>query len=397
MNDAKEIWDDFAIRFAQTNVPKLFNSRKEIASLSQGNLSISTYFTKFRALNDELDALSAVPHYDCGKCTCAVNVKLDNFSKSTKLSQFLMGLGEQYTAIRGHLLLMNHVPSLSAAYSILMQEENQREFGNSSIITEYVALAVQGGNTEFTGGYKTSRQPGQQTVGFAKRSVSDASLICEVCHLTGHSKDKCFCVYGYPSWHRLFGKPKPKPKSQIRISHAHNVIADTPTSESKSPAEAAGFTTAQCQQIMTMIHSGFKELSAANSSSASGSNQWNSTSITPSHMAGNVLHFVCHTNSKKSLSSNMWILDSGATDHITPHLHLLTNVNQINYVFHLPNGQHTTVTHIGTIILHVNIVLTDVLYVPSFNYNLLSIPKLTSTNSCNVFLLKMLVIYRTIS
>ncbi|XP_074336774.1 uncharacterized protein LOC141673946 [Apium graveolens] len=125
MSVAKDFWDDLVIRFAQTNVPKLFNLKKELAYLSQGNMSISAYFTKFRSLNDELDALSSVPHYDCGKCSCNVNAKLDNFSKTAKLSQFLMGLSEQYTTIRGHLLLMTQVPTLSAAYSLLMQKENQ--------------------------------------------------------------------------------------------------------------------------------------------------------------------------------------------------------------------------------------------------------------------------------
>lgn len=304
MNVAKDIWDDFAIRFAQTNVPKLFNLRKEIASLRQGNLSISAYFTKFRALNDELEALSVVPRCDCGKCSCAINAKLDVFSKSIKLSQFLMGLGEQYTAIRGHLLLMTPIPSLSVAYSILMQEENQREFGVTSVQTDSIALSVKNHESHSAAG-----KMGKAITG--KRNVTDATIVCEVCHLSGHNKDKCFCVHGYPSWHKLFGKPKPKPKIQSKSSHAYNVISDGSDSVStaKPTTESAGFTTAQYQQLMTMIQSGFKEMSAnanagASSSSAPGlSNQWTSGNST--YMAGNVLHFVCHTNSKRSLSADM--------------------------------------------------------------------------------------------
>lgn len=30
--------------------------------------------------------------------------------------------------------------------------------------------------------------------------------------MSGHLRANCFCIHGYPSWHRLFGKPKPKPK-----------------------------------------------------------------------------------------------------------------------------------------------------------------------------------------
>lgn len=47
----------------------------------------------------------------------------------------------------------------------------------------------------------------------AKNSTCASSLLCEFCHMTGHSKDKCFCIHGYPEWHKLYGKPKPKPQN----------------------------------------------------------------------------------------------------------------------------------------------------------------------------------------
>ncbi|XP_074363002.1 uncharacterized protein LOC141703371 [Apium graveolens] len=179
-----------------TNVPKLFNLIKELSYLSQGNLSISAYFTKFRSLHNELEALSSIPHCDCGKFSCNVNAKLDNFSKSTKLSQFLMGLGEQYTAIRGHLLLMTPVPNLSVAYSLLMQEKNQRELGVNTSIIDFVALFVknhnnQGGNS---GSYsnKSGRPNGN------KKAVIENSIIYDFCQMSGHTRDKYFCVHGYP-------------------------------------------------------------------------------------------------------------------------------------------------------------------------------------------------------
>lgn len=71
-----------------------------------------------------------------------------------------------------------------------------------------------------------------------------------------------------------------------------------------------------------MIQFGIKEKSVSinNNSGSSANSHWNSSTSTP-HMAGNVQHFVCHANNNKSLSPDMWILDSGATDHITPHMH----------------------------------------------------------------------------
>lgn len=43
-------------------------------------------------------------------------------------------------------------------------------------------------------------------------SAKNTSMICEFFHMSGHLKATCYCIHGYPSWHRLFGKPKPKPK-----------------------------------------------------------------------------------------------------------------------------------------------------------------------------------------
>lgn len=36
MNTAKQIWEDLGVRFAQGNVPRFFNLRKELAYLTQG-------------------------------------------------------------------------------------------------------------------------------------------------------------------------------------------------------------------------------------------------------------------------------------------------------------------------------------------------------------------------
>lgn len=41
--------------------------------------------------------------------------------------------------------------------------------------------------------------------------------------MSGHKKNICFSVHGYPSWHRLFGKPK----SHVKTGHACNVITES--------------------------------------------------------------------------------------------------------------------------------------------------------------------------
>lgn len=50
----------------------------------------------------------------------------------------------------------------------------------------------------------------------------------------------------------------------------------------------------------------------------------------------------------------------------------------------IPNGQKVTVHNIGDVKLTKNIMLKKVLYVPSFHFNLISVPKLVQDLKCSV-------------
>lgn len=81
-------------------------------------------------------------------------------------------------------------------------------------------------------------------------------------------------------------------------------------------------------------------------------------------------------------------MDSGATDHIVSDASLLVHAKSLNAVLHLPNGTTTPITHIGDLHLTSSLVLIEVLCVPSFNCNLISISKLTADLSATVIFSK---------
>ena len=62
----------------------------------------------------------------CAKCECEVNNKLQKYIEERKLIQFLMGLNSSYTDIRGNILMIVPFPTVSQAYSLLVQEKRQR-------------------------------------------------------------------------------------------------------------------------------------------------------------------------------------------------------------------------------------------------------------------------------
>ncbi|XP_074347554.1 uncharacterized protein LOC141686415 [Apium graveolens] len=137
---AQEIWDDLSVRFSQGNVPRIFQLKKELTALTQGSMSITAYFTKLRTLTDELNALSPIPKCICpqNSCTCGVNGKLEAYEQLNNLSQFLMGMNDVFTSKRGQMLMMQPLPTLSQAYSLLLQEENQRTSPPCSVVKTWL-------------------------------------------------------------------------------------------------------------------------------------------------------------------------------------------------------------------------------------------------------------------
>ena len=132
---AREIWLDFEDRFSQGNAPRIFQIQKMISSHSQGTMSVSLYYTKLKALWDELASYNLSATCSCG------GMKTYNEQKDRDhIMQFLMGLNDSYNAVRGQILLMNPLPSVRKAYSLITQEEKQREIGSPT--TENFSLAA---------------------------------------------------------------------------------------------------------------------------------------------------------------------------------------------------------------------------------------------------------------
>ena len=89
-------------------------------------MDIACYFNKAKKVWDEFNAVGATPRCTCNKCECEVNDRLHKHDQEQKLIQFLMGLNESYTAVRGNILMMTPLPTLGQTYSLLVQEERQR-------------------------------------------------------------------------------------------------------------------------------------------------------------------------------------------------------------------------------------------------------------------------------
>jgi hypothetical protein len=110
---SQEVWEDLQDCFSQSSTPRIFQIEGDIACLAQDHIIVAAYYTRLKILWDELGS------YNDTVCSCGAD------HKRHRLMQFIMGLIESYSAIRGQILLMNPLPDVAKAYSSIVQEEKQ--------------------------------------------------------------------------------------------------------------------------------------------------------------------------------------------------------------------------------------------------------------------------------
>lgn len=66
-SDSHTVWKDMKERFDKVNRMRIFQVHRQIATLSQGNSSLSIYFTKLKELWAKYDAMVPPPGCDCAK------------------------------------------------------------------------------------------------------------------------------------------------------------------------------------------------------------------------------------------------------------------------------------------------------------------------------------------
>ena len=65
INNCQDMWLSLNERFSQKNGPQAFQLQKSISSLSQDNMSVSSYFTRLKSLCDEFNTYKSF-----SPCTC---------------------------------------------------------------------------------------------------------------------------------------------------------------------------------------------------------------------------------------------------------------------------------------------------------------------------------------
>ena len=175
-------------------------------------------------------------------------------------------------------------------------------------------------------------------------------MVCRYCKKVGHIKDKCWTLH-----------PDLRPPHIARAHFTYSQQGGAPQSTQKDEGIPSTLELMQeIQKLKTMINTS-RTIIGSTSIANSGKN-----------------NFLTALSTFTDNISNTWILDSGATDHMTPYKHLFKSYESMIPERHVQTADGTLlpVVGIGTL----NIIplgkIHNVLHVPKFLVSLVSVQRL---------------------
>lgn len=344
-SSARELWFELEEKFGEVDKPRVFKLRKQLISTVQGTDSIALYSNKLKKIWSELQVLDPRP-----TCTCSAARKYDDKFNSNVVMQFLMGLNEVYDSAVSNILMMDPLPTYNKTYSMISRIENQKDVSVllTSTAVESSAMAV-----KFSSVPRNSTAPASYN---SSKKNNKADRFCVHCRKSGHLEEACFKKHGYPDWFKDYKKDQSK--NTTAYAHAVNEVSDMSDCKNQDVDR---------QSISEMVQEEFKKL-------VKGKSSVEDTPLAASYLAD----FAGMISPSTKIPEIRWIIDSGASNHICSDLSLMTGLRKISgkNTVQIPDGSLRFVKLVGNAVLHKNLVLYDVLFVPDFKYNPISVAKL---------------------
>ncbi|GAV70803.1 gag_pre-integrs domain-containing protein/UBN2_3 domain-containing protein [Cephalotus follicularis] len=280
-------------------------------------------------------------------------VTFQEWQDNHRLFDFLAGLNVEFEPIRAQILSTKPLPSLEDALSSIQSEDTRRAVMALPAPQERSAL------------YSDSTTVNVAFRGKTSGAQARPTPVCDYCGKEKHTRDRCW---------KLHGRPGDKKKSQHSLfTTANSAIVSPPTGRSSSATTPLPFTPDQMQVLRNLFTKEHIPSSSDMSTTSAMSITGPSDSVSGDHF--------CDLNTLR----NSWIIDTGATDHMTS-----TSSKFVSFV-PSPSLNHVTTTDgsclpiscCGTIQFF-NFSLPSVLLVPKLTINLLSISSLTKQLNCKV-------------
>ncbi|KAK2988104.1 hypothetical protein RJ640_023853 [Escallonia rubra] len=252
---------------------------------------------------------------------------VESYRKSVQRQRvhiFLAGLDGEFEQVRAEILRKDHIPELEACHALIRRESVRRtKMVEESERTEASAMVTR---------YRPSQNQPKPT-----NAADKSTYKCTHCNQNGHTKNRCYELVGYPEW--WDHNRDPRKRNSKRTS-------STAVVETKTEDDVTG----QHSALAAVAGNGGKAL-----------------------------------NMSTLVTNSAWIIDSGATDHMTFDSRQVSTLKQSSQKFvTTANGTPAPIVGEGHLPLTSNMNLDSVLVVPSLDYNLLPVSQITTALFCVV-------------
>jgi len=421
ISTAEGIWSNLMSRFKQDDAPRVYEIEQRLSVVQQGSMDVSTYYTELVTLWEEYRNHVELPVCTCGKCECNAAALWEKLQQRSRVTKFLMGLNESYEATRRHILMLKPIPTIEDAFNMVTQDERQRNIKPMSKSDNVVFNTSDNNQLNY---YDVNLQNQNAYQGPLDNNIYAAVQnqfrpraprpVCTYCGQTGHVIQKCFKKHGYPpgyipgfksngGYQNQSTRPftpsfsqNIEPRAQFSNSrpptqHAANMMTGNQQAISTSNVDVSQMNKDQLQSLLQQLNSQVQlsenqvpsplvasvtQNGVMDTQSFSGTVSFPSTSL---RFENNELTFQhqCLSSLSNNIPQGSWIIDSGATSHVCSDLALFNETVTVTGVtVSLPNATKVEIAHTGTIHLSSSLKLHDVLHVPSFKFNLISVSSL---------------------
>uniref|UniRef100_A0A0D3ACF3 Retrotransposon Copia-like N-terminal domain-containing protein n=1 Tax=Brassica oleracea var. oleracea TaxID=109376 RepID=A0A0D3ACF3_BRAOL len=298
---AKDLWDIIKKRYSVKSGARLQQLRNALANCKKNGSPVDEYFGRLTKIWDGIADFMNSKQCSCGKCECDLNSARDQETEMLRVHDFLSGLDDAtHGVIRSQICAISPLPDLDS----VSQTVSQNEIIRSTITPENPVM-----------GFASQTRPQSTKPTSSRPTNKDPTQQCTVCGWTGYEASGCFTVIGYPDW--LEGSQKPRVPNRPATKQSEPVKSVTPKANTATVAKPT--TTAELQANVTITDADRQGLSGITDE------QWDTVQKLINKGTTNE-----HLKGKDNES--VWILDTGATHHMTGRLGTMENTRDIPHI-----------------------------------------------------------------